>query len=67
MSLDKDRFALVEAYIKSDGYNCELLSVENNVTSVTAVLKNESLEFGKEYKVICNSDLIAFMWRVFSS
>ena len=67
MNLDNDRFELVEQYIKAEGYGCELMSVENNVTSVTAVLKNECLESGREYKVICNSDLIAFMWRVFSS
>ena len=62
MNLDDCRFELVQGYLKEKGYELELMVVENNVTSVTAIMKNECLATGSEDLVICNSDLIAYMW-----
>ena len=66
MNLDKDRFDLVKNFLKDNDCELELVRVHNNVTSVTAELKNECLAQGYELTEICNSDLIAYMWRVFS-
>ena len=66
MNLDKDRFDLVKSFLKDNDCELELVRVHNNDTSVTAELKNECLAQGYELTEICNSDLIAYMWRVFS-
>ena len=66
MNLDKDRFDLVKNFLKDNDCELKLLEVHNNVTSVTVKLENGCLAEGYELTEICNSDLIAYMWRVFS-
>lgn len=66
MNLDKDRFDLVKSFLKDNDCGLKLLEIDNNITSVTAKLENGCLAEGYELTEICNSDLIAYMWRVFS-
>jgi len=66
MNLDKDRFDLVKSFLKDNDCELKLLEIDNNITSVTAKLENGCLVEGYELTEICNSDLIAYMWRVFS-
>ncbi len=67
MNLNDFRFELVHGYLRFQGYDLEIISVKNNITSVTAVMKNECLAEGYEDLVICNSDLMAYMWGVISN
>lgn len=66
MNLDEDRFDLVKNFLKDNDCKLKLLEIDNNVTSLTAKLENTYLVEGYELTEICNRDLIAYMWRVFS-